>query len=749
MRCYRAALAGLVLGLALILGARAAPERQGAGAKEKAPPAGKEGPARYALLIGVTEYAHLDKSWWLEGGANDVLLMRDLLTEKFGFPAANVVILSEAEGKNDPRRLPTRENIRRECERLARRAHAGDQVVVHMSSHGCRPPDPKEPTGFNNFLLPRDCRWDEGAGEMAGVIRGRELGDWLAPLPAKKALLWVVVDACHSGQGVRGLGEKPRQVDVERALKVPAAAIRKAEERARTAAPNREMTRGEGEAPFRDVPLGRQPGVVLTYACLSRQQTVEGRFPHPVDGDRRPFGLLTHTLSCLLRAATEPLTYRELLQRVQNRYTADARDWPTPVIEGSFQDRAVLSGEALAGRRAGFILTPKEDKLTLNAGKLHGLTADSVLAVYPPAGEKGGALGYVRLREARLTTSVVAPTEFRGAAEPKAQDLVGGRCVVEEIAYEDLRFKVALDRAGSGPETGGQLGARLKELERALNQLAGAAGSPVRVVADADGAEWLVRLKGEEVLLLPGKAWKDTRKDAERRLLKAGTLGQEVGRQLKDRFAQLIHAEQLLKLAATPTNPDLLARSGSFPPEVKVKMARRGEKPREGPGLVGPRVYYHGDEVRFTIENPGQVDVDVTILYIDSRYGIQHLFPTTSGGEPNRVPAGKTVRVPAVEVDTETWGRENVVVLAVKSQGEETMDFVSLAKPTIEAARGEARRRGPARARGLDMPLGRLLTAALYGGGNAPRMKPKDVGAYTTQVIPVTIIKGKRPAAEE
>ena len=69
--------------------------------------------SRQALLIGVTAYPKLEKSLWLDGGANDVLLMKRLLTEKFGFAADDIVILSEAEGAKDAKKLPTRANIQR------------------------------------------------------------------------------------------------------------------------------------------------------------------------------------------------------------------------------------------------------------------------------------------------------------------------------------------------------------------------------------------------------------------------------------------------------------------------------------------------------------------------------------------------------------------------------------------------------------------------------------------------------------
>ena len=50
---------------------------------------------------------------------------------------------------------------------------------------------------------------------------------------------------------------------------------------------------GALEGLFR-APLAREDGVVLTYACLSRQTTLEGRYNDPYTGEAKPFGLLTN-----------------------------------------------------------------------------------------------------------------------------------------------------------------------------------------------------------------------------------------------------------------------------------------------------------------------------------------------------------------------------------------------------------------------------------------------------------------------
>src|SRR5262245_44713897 len=80
-------------------------------------PAAKGG--RHALLVAVTEYEHLAKNYWLEGPGNDVELMQKLLKEKYGFTDRDIALLSDAEGKKDPSRLPTKGHIKREFDRLA------------------------------------------------------------------------------------------------------------------------------------------------------------------------------------------------------------------------------------------------------------------------------------------------------------------------------------------------------------------------------------------------------------------------------------------------------------------------------------------------------------------------------------------------------------------------------------------------------------------------------------------------------
>ncbi len=66
----------------------------------------------------------------LAGPANDVALMRQLLTERFGFD--DFQVLTEEAG---PDHRPTAGNIRRQFDSLIERTQPGDQVFILLAGH--------------------------------------------------------------------------------------------------------------------------------------------------------------------------------------------------------------------------------------------------------------------------------------------------------------------------------------------------------------------------------------------------------------------------------------------------------------------------------------------------------------------------------------------------------------------------------------------------------------------------------------
>ncbi|XP_011087895.1 metacaspase-1 isoform X3 [Sesamum indicum] len=141
-----------------------------------------------AVLCGITYKGHKQS---LDGSINDVLFMKKLLVERFGFPNSSILVLTEEE---DFSRIPTKKNIRAALQWLVRGCQAGDSLVFHYSGHGSQvvDRDGDELDGYDECLLPVDY-------ETEGRILDDELNATIVrPLPTG-ATLHSVIDTCFSG----------------------------------------------------------------------------------------------------------------------------------------------------------------------------------------------------------------------------------------------------------------------------------------------------------------------------------------------------------------------------------------------------------------------------------------------------------------------------------------------------------------------------------------------------------------------
>ncbi len=150
----------------------------------------------FALLIGINAYQHVTP---LRYAVNDVTALRDLLVEHFGFPAENVVTLTDAEA--------TKDGITRALGRLADKRQVGedDRVLVYFSGHGQTVHN--ESGQECGFLIPADADVDlhdlDNPGpffttclEMDFIVK------MLNQCPARHVLL--IADACYSGEFLAG-----------------------------------------------------------------------------------------------------------------------------------------------------------------------------------------------------------------------------------------------------------------------------------------------------------------------------------------------------------------------------------------------------------------------------------------------------------------------------------------------------------------------------------------------------------------
>ena len=248
---------------------------------------------------------------------------------------------------------------------------------------------------MDEIFLPRDVGgWDPKAKSVTNAIVDNDIAKWLRDIRDRKVSVWITFDSCHSGSMMRGLGdvvrEWPRDLDPVRDLGIPPKEIdaaRKFAERRSAQVPAKSRSiDGDGRAaPFR---LAMEGGVVGFYACQPSEVTYETMLPGQA-ADGKIHGLLTYTM-CRILAETsgksrEPITYGELARRIQAEYLKDNRRSPTPLVEGEDRDRTILGDKIWPGRSS--ITLSVGDELKIDAGALMGLTAGSVLAVRPPAGE--------------------------------------------------------------------------------------------------------------------------------------------------------------------------------------------------------------------------------------------------------------------------------------------------------------------------------------------------------------------------
>jgi hypothetical protein len=668
-------------------------------AAEPDPAAAGNTSGRRALLVGVTKYDHVPQAR-LAGPANDVYLMRQLLQTSYHFPAGAIVCLTEDEDR--PERRPIRANIEREFRRLAEQAREGDQVVILLGGHGARQPaDPgnREPDGIDEIFLPADVvPWRGFPDKCPRAIVDKELGKWLEAITTKKAYVWIVFDCCHSATMTRGT-ETPRELQPP-SLLVPEEEL----DRARQRAAQRGNTRGlPGEKPTAFVPREASDYLVALYACRETEQTPEYLQP-PEQPDAKCHGLLTYSLVDILTksaASKAPLTYRELVRRLQVRYAARPQGSPTPQVEGKGQVQVVLGTAQPA--RSNILLSRDQGVYKINAGDLHGLTTGSVLAVYSPAGTdmEPTLLGHVRVTALQPFAATVEPCEYEKS--PLRQDLPPlSSCRPVAIDYGLRRFKVAVQTPDGQAATRPQLVEALEPLVKD--------GLVIREPAEP---EWLVRLEKDKLQLVEASGNRAP-------FALPGPDSPELSDALRRNLERIFRARNLIDISRRFEEQRY---QGNALVDVEVQVLRH--KQANAPGEVWERpaggwMFRAGDFISFRLTNNSTRNLDVTLLIIGSDFQIEPFYPRLKQGEVVKsLKAGETLDTPPPHgqiSDEPPFGPECLVVIAAPTNNPPA-DFSSLAQE------GLARARVADEGKTLQSPLGQLLESAMFRTGERGPLK--------------------------
>ncbi len=419
-----------------------------------------------ALLIGVSDYDDAIGLDDLRGPANDVRLLRDVLGAR---GVTDIAVLADGV---DGGAVPTRAAILAAFDDMAARSGAGDLVYVHLSGHGTRQSDldGDETDGLDEVFLPADTgRAEPGAGTIPNALVDDEIGSAVRLIRATGADVWLVMDSCHSGSGLRASSPRSaaRFADPA-ALGVTVRPSQLAEDR-----------RIEDDGPE---PPG---GFLAFYAARSSEVAREVEF-----GGGDWYGLFTSKLAARLQGS-DGLSYRQLFQAV----LSDMNDGSVPGVarlqtpswEGTLIDAATFGGTATKGLRR-FAVQGDE----VMAGLVHGLGDGTVLALVADAADPADAvIGYAQMEDTGATQGFLRPVakgcEARIAAPCPAAGQLPAQARFAQVAARpvDLVVRIAPPRA---LESGAPLpadSAPVQALDAAIATINAAGDTPLAL--DTDG----------------------------------------------------------------------------------------------------------------------------------------------------------------------------------------------------------------------------------------------------------------------
>jgi uncharacterized caspase-like protein len=380
---------------------------------------------RLALLVGINQYKYSGGFQNLNGCVNDVRRFGDLLTSKFGFVPEDVKVLTDAQATRDGILTTFRTH-------LISQAAAGDTVVFYYAGHGSRAPNPSEPSGFDETIVPTDSRDPEG---KVFDITDKELRALFGELRQKTTEITAILDSCHSGTAIRGNRQRTIPADTR-------------------PQPSRTSTRG-GEAP-----TTADRGIVFLAGSRADQSSYE----HFAEGTEH--GAMSYFLALELSRDDPAMTWRDVMDRVRSMVTA-RYPMQEPQLEGSAADKLVF-GESSSTSQPYFLASPAGKNVSLNAGLIHGLTEGSLFDVFPPGSKKfdGGAKPLTKIQLTRVSTFQSEAKIISGGQVP-----AGARAVERARSFPDFKLRVFLD-----PAIPAEVAAKLKPLLAGNPQLQMAAG---------------------------------------------------------------------------------------------------------------------------------------------------------------------------------------------------------------------------------------------------------------------------------
>ena len=421
-----------------------------------ASPGGSAAPARWALVVGISDYIHYrdEEGGDLPGAERDARAFRDVLVARWGFPPENVRMILNQDA--------TREAIRAGITGwLGESVSPGDNVVIFFAGHGAQVWDENgdEDDGLDETIAPADV---DPTSPRFDIVDD-ELGEWLRALPSRNVVY--IHDNCNAGTGTRDVTPFARARKLGRDVE---ALPRPAGSTGRRALPGQEDGSG----------FDLDGVEVLELAAAQPEQAaVDAYFPGQGGGEPFHGGAFSTFLIQQLWRAPADVTYQDVFRAVaeslkQNRFQQE----PHLSEEVSLKNAPLFfveGGGTSASAAALPIVASDGARVEIGAGGALGLTAGSVVET------AGGA---------RILLESVSRDRARGRLL-SGSTATGERARVTAYRFPESTLRVSV--GGVDAETVRAIGAAL------------AGESAVQLVEEEeDFSHLLLRRRGTEIRIL-------------------------------------------------------------------------------------------------------------------------------------------------------------------------------------------------------------------------------------------------------
>jgi hypothetical protein len=654
----------------------------------------------HALLIGIDHYLRgrlADGSSYypsLRGSVRDIQHVREFLVTQLQLPADRIRMLSASnpvsptqdQSPEPPDEWPTYENMVAALQHLTDECDPGEQVYVHYSGHGGRAPtlvpDRKGPNGQDEALVPTDIH-----RSGARYLRDIELALIFQRMVERGLHLTVVLDSCHSGGAVRGVGD---------------VGVRGIEIVDRTPRPNHSLVASIqqlGQTWQQLLPTKRAVSVGSGWLPEPRGYTVlaactdsESAFEYAFDG-KELNGALTYWLLDTLRTYGTDLSVRAVYDRILAK-THSQFQGQTPQLEGDA--RQTLFGVGVASQRASVTVLEVDAsrrRLRLGLGQALGARKGAILMIYP--------FGTANFEDPKVCQAVVTLVEV-GAASSWAEITT----TLREVPIEPGAPAVLVDPGGTRQRR------RVGFVDR--DQV-----GPFEAVRQAMGASpWLAEATPDDTL--DYQVAVNERGDYEL-WDPAGQPIQNINPPLPTRdarsaatlVARLVHLAKYHTVQQL-TNYDALSHlNGKLVVELLGLQEEYDPADRPDPKPFGDRgsapVVPIGWWTFLLIRNQSTRTLNVSVLDLQPDWGIHQIWPSGEGDLFTELDPGQELKIPlraALPVGY-TRGRDQLKVFATRAP----VDFHLLELSALDqppASRAIATRGAP---RGAPNPLEELLAA--------------------------------------